>query len=372
MNGRISNDRHGTVVGRVLIIIFIACACKGKSNPTTEKEHENTRPDQTQSDEVQAEGSHDNDTSVKASGPAGFEPLFPLREGMRLSGIVVDDDYLYMNKDGTLYRGRKTGDGTPEPLAGGLSLWVHSLVIDGDSLYWFTGKAIMRLDTKTATQSQVYAPNTTHDVMSLAVGDQRLYLVAPGCAQAFNVSTAGTDERTVTRETSEPAGGAIPVAIGVDAMYCGGGIASWPNSSDVYRWSKSSDSLQTLYTMTEEYAGSRPQAQTMLEIGSQLYIIEAYGPTVLYHRLLELPKSGGTPKVLAELKHKAPSNIHHDINRKTLYWVTPGDGYVVKYDLIQQKLETKDLGVRVGNCFTADDSHLYWDNLDGIVRMEKF
>jgi hypothetical protein len=250
--------------------------------------------------------------------------------------------------------------------------WGNSLAIDGNSVYWFTGSAIMRLDTESLTQTEVYALETTHLVMSLGMGNQRLYLVAPGCVEAFSVSVDGTDERTVTREESDAVGGAIPVAVGADSMYCSSGLAGTTPCS-VYRWSNTGDTLQTLHTMTERYVGASPQAKAMVEVGSRLYVIESYGPGTLYHRLLELPVNGGTPKVLAELTDQYPSELHYDPGRQALYWVTIGEGHVVKYDLARRQLQTRAIEkARVWGCMTADDTHLYWANQDAVVRMAKF
>jgi hypothetical protein len=249
---------------------------------------------------------------------------------------------------------------------------VHSIFVDSKHLYSFTGSTLVRYDLETGQVNELYTPTNSALVRSLSGDADRLYLTTPGCAKLISVPKAGGDPAVVEQPDSPFAGGALPVAAGASALYCGGG-AGGPPASKLYRWQLNTHRIELFQDLgpADEY-GYVPEVHSMVEVGDTLWLVKGRPSGHRGHELMRAPVAGGDAISVTVVNDSGAKHLIHDAARNALYWPWQTQKKLAKYSMATSELTTTPLEASPTGPLAADAEGLYWTTADALMRTNKF
>jgi hypothetical protein len=206
----------------------------------------------------------------------------------------------------------------------------------------------------------------------LVSDEQNLNLAEPGCVTMMTMSkTTGALSHIERMDPNSYRGGWFSIAIGEGFIYCSGGAGGI-----LYRRSATGGSVTEVLRLPDDHPeGYKPQVQSMLMVGSTLYLLRGYAseghPS---HRLARIDTT--VEPALVDITDRIPALggvMEHDEMRQALYWLSPLS--VFSYSLSRSELRESGADSFTldnhpyGSYLAQDEDYLYWHTRDPIVRV---
>jgi hypothetical protein len=294
---------------------------------------------------------------------------WPLPSGLRVIALDVSGDSIYALASDNLYRVPKAG-GEWVHLSRAQH-WVHGLAFLAGSAYFVDGNAVARFDEARGAVETLYELGEAR-VWSVGAANRRTAFVTPGCGRVAVVGDDGQLIANVAQEVWDSVAGTVPVVLGADSVYCGGGIGG-VTGSKIFRYRPPDGALEPFVDLGPiDAAGFAPEATALLELGDRLYFTRGYGVMRRLHSLESVPLAGGPPTLLLERNTLAPQDLRYHAPTGSLYWLAPTDPGLVRYTLATGELLTKAARGILRTTLAMDEAHLYFATNDTLERVALF
>lgn len=291
-----------------------------------------------------------------------------------ISAFDVNDNHIYFQPlSMVLYRVPKDGKGQPELFSGVMS----DVTFDAEYAYTVLDESLFKVNKQTLEQQALNLAGQ-EKLYAITTDSRRLYVTNHGCTKIVTMSMTGEDVAVFERETPIVYSGRASIIVDETNIYCSGSAKS-DLGGRLYRCPKEGGEITEVTTMPdanhEIRAAHSPQVSGMAAVGDQIYFIGNFADGANMQYLYVVPKEGGEPRLLAELRDTYySSRLHYDEQRNSLYFFAPGkptDKGVYRWVISTQSL-TRYLTTEGDDPLGADNDYLYWSYHDKIYRMKKF
>ena len=302
------------------------------------------------------------DSSASSGGRSGVDPerFFIYRHDRWPYWILVDDRHLYWREGVQIFRAPKDLSEAPRqfgPLDSSLN--AMEMAQDERYVYWVYLSRIRKVDKETEEVVEFSVGPTDGHGASIVVDEAHIYVVHQSCLQLNIVSKDGGEPEVVALTDGDYRGSSTTLALDEAGVYCGSGA-----SGKILRYDKTSGEVTTLLAQEEGKT-----VESVAVDDTHVYWLTAsptFGPE---QTLSRLPKAGGAIELLSTHAGNVSRGLHWDPQAPVLYWTS---GAPKKYDVKTEVFTAMTDGPTgaLGGV-AVDDAHVYWTEINGIVRLPK-